>query len=404
MLMKLLLSLLCLVGTAAAAERQWDAEILPSEREVVTDAESGARLIFVTSHESEDTNLYFHQWSWLPDSSLMLFRSARDGRTGLFGYVEASGELARLEEAGQPRLMGDVTASRHGNSLYVMREGQVLEWQVAVAPGAQGAPARVTLTERRVAALPDLPGNVTGLNENSDGSMLVFGFNDRDTSHIVWMDRQTGEVRHLAKFAGPIQHVQASWDTPGLAMFATGALEPATGVTRDRLQHRMWLVDAEDGRPRMLYPQLEGELVTHEQFWVKDQVVFCSGMGHEGDAQESHVKVVDVRTGIARIICAGSWWPGGEAAAVAKLNWWHCSGAPNGRYVAADNWHGDIAIASALTARHRILTSGHRTYGSGAHPHVGWDPTGYRVVFATNLRGNADVCIAELPEDWRGEW
>ena len=393
--------LLCMTSAAAT---QWDAEILPPEREITTDSESGARLIFVTAHEADDTNLYFHQWSWLPDSSLMLFRSARDGRNGLFGYVEATGELARLQPEDQSGFMGDVTASRHANRLYLMRENQVLEWGVTVSPGKDDTPTRVTVAERLVGELPALPGRVTGLNETSDGAMLLFGFNDPARSHIVWMDRASGEIRHATPVEGPIQHVQASWETPLLAMYATGILVYPQEMTRDRLQQRMWLVEGGGGAPRMLYPQEPGELATHEQFWVGDHVVFCSGMEHEGDAEEAHVKVVDVRTGVTRIICAGAWWPGGTPAEVARFNWWHCSGAPNGRYVAADNWHGDIAIASALSARHRILTSGHRTYGSGAHPHVGWDPTGYRVVFASNRRGNADVCIAELPEDWRGDW
>jgi len=400
-----MLAIVAAVLLGGLGAQQWEADILPPEHEVTADPVTGARLIYVTSHGAEDTNLYFHQWSWLPDSSLLLFRSNREGASVLFGYIEATGELARLQPEGQPGLMGDVTASRHDNAVYLMRENQVLEWRITVHTPEGGA-TRVTVDERVAGKLPQVSGGLTGLNESSDGSMLVFGFTGSETSQLVWMDRATGEVRHQRPVPGPIQHVQTSWDIPSLAMYATGHVDRARPGTGDRWQQRMWLLDGAEGTPRKLYHQLEGELVTHEQFWVNNQVVFCSGEAFEGDAAQAHVKVVDINTGVARILCAGAWWQGAEteAEAAAKVNWWHCSGAPNGRYVAADNWHGDIAIASGMSARHRILTTGHRTYGKGAHPHVGWDPTGYRVVFATNQRGNSDVCIAELPDSWRGEW
>ncbi len=47
----------------------------------------------------------------------------------------------------------------------------------------------------------------------------------------------------------------------------------------------------------------------------------------------------------------------------AKRNWWHASGSPDGRWVAADNWHGDIMLFDGKTSRPQLLTTGHRTYG-----------------------------------------
>jgi hypothetical protein len=48
-----------------------------------------------------------------------------------------------------------------------------------------------------------------------------------------------------------------------------------------------------------------------------------------------------------------------------------------------------------------LLTAGHRTYGKGEHPHVGWDRAGRQVVFTSHLLGSPDVCVATVPEAWQ---
>jgi len=389
-----------LLPMSAVAQTSWEAEVFPAEHEITTVPETGARLIYVTNAPTVDTNLYFHRRSWLPDSSLLLFRSARSGRSELFGYIEATGELVRVQQP-EHRLQGDASASKFGNKVFVIHGATVYAWHIAISPGA---PSTVTVREERIGAAPGETGALLGMNENSDGSMVFFGRRSEEGgSEIYWMETATGAIRKTMPVDARIQHIQASWDQPGLLMYTRGEGDRAWQKPDGSLAHRMWLADLSDRESWVLYPQLEGELVTHEAFWVDNQVVFCTGIERENNAEESHVKVVNVETGVARITGAGAWWPGGSPEEVAKLNWWHCAGAPNGRFVAADNWHGDIAIFSGKTARTRILSTGHREYGQGAHPHVGWDPAGHRVVFATNMRGQEDVCIAELPEAWLSE-
>ena len=58
----------------------WECQILPSERQVVTDKASGAMITFVTTNKSDDKNLYFHDRCWLLDQEVMLYNSDRTGR------------------------------------------------------------------------------------------------------------------------------------------------------------------------------------------------------------------------------------------------------------------------------------------------------------------------------------
>lgn len=403
----IILSILVCMTCGAEAQDSWDCEVFPSEREITTDPGSGAEVVFVTTAETLDRNLYFHQNSWLPDGSLLFFFSERGGQSELFGYVEATGELVRIQTADKPA-GGLPTASRHGNRFFLSRGNSLFEWTVDVQPASSGSekPTRVRVTERKVGDLPDPQGaGLVGLSENSDGSGLFVGFGKGNGTggRIYRMNVQTGGVETVAAWESDnISHIQGSWENPDLVMFCK------TGALGDRyipdqpgaMPYRLWFADMTDREPWPLYRKLPGELVTHECWWTDDQVVFCAGERITGKAEDAHVKVIDTKTGIARIIGAGSWWPDATPEQLSKRNWWHCAGGPGGKFVVADNWHGDIGVMSALSARTRLLVQDHRTYGKGEHPHVGWNPDGTKVVFASNKRGNVDVVVATLPQSW----
>lgn len=402
----LTLACLILLGSQSARSER-DCPILPSEAQVILDPTSEAKVTFITNHPSEESNLYFHQGSWLADGSMLVFWSSRGGKNMLYGYLESTGELVHLQEE-NTSILYDPTCSRFRNSIYLVMPDGFHEWKVMVSPKTEGAASRLTIEDRLFAPLPEDWSGMSGITENSDGNAIVVGLNSKGpaVSRIVLVDTRTGEIREVAALDVGISHIQASWVTSDLIMFVKGShgsdrskpINPAKEVVA-----RMWLADLSDKEPWPLYPQEEKELVTHECWWVNNQVTFCSGQLARGYAEEAHVKVIDISTGITRIIGAGAWWPGGSPEEVSRRNWWHASGSPNGKFVAADNWHGHIALFSGLSSRTRLLTQNHRTYGKGLHPHVGWDPTSTKVVFTSNQRGNADVAIGVLPDKWLNE-
>jgi hypothetical protein len=397
--------LAAIAGISASSdqlERSWECRVLPAEREITVDDLSGVRVVFVTTHEASDRNLYFHQRSCLPDGSMLVFVSERTGRAEPFGYVEATGELVRLGHAADPRCTG-FTVSRYTNNVYLVKAGAVYDWAVELVPGRVGERTKVTVRERRICALPKGIRLKSGLNENADGRYLSFGFqrSDDDMNEIVAIEKATGKIITVTKVPWNVSHVQFSWTDPEMVMFARsyegGDRAPLTN-TEDR-HCRFWFADFSDRPAWPGYWQRPGELVTHECWWVNGLVTFCGAQRDE----ESHVKIFDPQTGVVRIVGAGSWWAGGTPFELSKRNWWHAAGDPGGKWVAADNWHGDIVVFDAKTTEERLVTQGHRTYGGGAHPHVGWAPSGERVVFTSNRKGNADVCVAIIPENWQNE-
>ncbi|MEJ5253267.1 MAG: hypothetical protein WHX60_15435 [Armatimonadota bacterium] len=363
--------------------RTYPLEVSEPEHQRIKDPVTGADLLFITTHPARDLNLYFHERSFLADELMVLFTSERE-RGGLMGYLFATGELVRIHTP--EGRVGGATAAKSRNSVFVLRGRQVLELALRIQTSQNPfkAPSQVFATERVICTLPEALSPATALNENANGSLLSLGVNFAGGGvGIITIDVRRGRVREVCRMESFGGHVQWSRTSPYLLSFA--------GRT-----NRLMVVDIRNGKPRAIYHEAPGELVTHEHWWVKDQILFCGG--HRDG--ESHVKVINPFTGEVRIIGAGAWWEGGTPAQYAKVNWWHPAGDENGRWVAADNWHGDIVLFDARTTRMYLLTTGHRTYGGGDHPHVGWDRRSRRVVFASHKLGNVNVCVATIPEGW----
>jgi len=380
------------VALLALAEAEpYPLDVFPREDKIVTDSETGVTVAFLTTHPAADVNLYFHERSWLADSSLILFYSSRENG-GLMGYLVKTRELVRICSANGEGI-GAATAAVHKNSVYALHGQDVCEFSLSIegAEGPLSTPSRVYATERVICTLPR-NNHTTALNESCDGKRLALGIScteDWPGPAIYTIEIDTGRheaVVRLPKEPGYEGHVQWSRTNPNWLSFAGRPL-------------RLQVVDVRDGTVFCPYKPWEGELITHECWWVNDQILFCGGI-HASPGEESHVKVLDVHTGQVRIIGAGSWWPGASAEELAKHNWWHASGSEDGKWVAADNWHGDIVLFEGHTTRPRLLTTGHRTYGVGEHPHVGWGRKGGQVIFASHKLGDLNVCVATIPESW----
>ena len=389
----LVLAIFCFLIPLTLFSNSWECRIFPSEQTTEIDATSGAKIIFITTDQAADANLYFHDRCRLLENKVLLFMSDRTGRQEIFAYIAETGELARLNRD-QDEAARVPIASRFGDRLFVARGNALYQWNISLTLTPQ---TKLSIEEKKLCEFPENAVHISGLNENSGGTLLSFGYKIDELHFIAVVDVRTGIAKEAARIAFPIQHIQFSWTQPDLLSFARGYGSDTAPLDPNEPAHaRIWFVNVNTNTPVPAFYQQPGELATHECWWINDQITFIGGHKPE----EAHVKVLDIKTGDIRMIGAGAWLPDQEPRDLARVNWWHASGSPDGRWVAADNWHGIISIFDAKTTQQHILTTGHRTYGSGAHPHVGWDLTGDSVVFSSNKRGNADVCIGLLPEKW----
>jgi hypothetical protein len=391
---KNLITVLMLIFASIVFGETWECEIHPSEQKIEIDPSSGAKIIFATTNPASDNNLYFHDRCFLFDNKMMVFYSDRTGRQEIWGYLADTGELVRLNNP-DASAASSALASRTGNKIYVSVDKSIREWKIDLTAKSTGT---VKITERKICDLPVNAQQLSGLNENSDFTLVSFGYKIGDVYYIAVVNVNTGEITTVVEVDFYIQHIQFHWHRPDILSFARGYESDTAPLDPNEPAHaRLWFVNINTKTPVPAFFQRPGELVTHECWWVNDQITFIGGH----NPQEAHMKVLNITTGEIRIVGSGSWWQGAEAAKISQYNWWHGSGSPDGRWVAADNWHGIIAIFDAKTTEKRIISSGNRIYGGGPHPHVGWDLTGDAVEFTSNIYGNADVCIGVIPEEWK---
>lgn len=372
---------------ASSVYAEYPLEVFPREDKAMTDPETGAPLLFLTTGASCDQNLYFHQRSWLADSSMIFFDSDRNPG-GLMAYIVATGELVRIA-ASDGSKTNRPTACFGRNSVFAMADDRVLEigLRVETAEHPETEPSKVFATERVIATVP---GVDTYLNENCDGRYLAAGCSAFPGKPIVLIRVEDGHVEPLCTLPGGVTyhgHVQWSISNPYWLSFAGAPI-------------RIWVVDIRDRKPWAPYRERENELVTHESWWVDDQLIFCGGI-HPQPKVDSHVKALDPRTGKVRIVGEGAWLPHADEDEVALSNWWHASGSPDGRWVAADNWGGRIMLFEGLTARPRLLTVGHREFGQKEHPHVGWDRKGRQVIVTSHKIEGVHPCVITIPQTWQ---
>ncbi|MDQ1257974.1 MAG: hypothetical protein QG656_2582, partial [Candidatus Hydrogenedentes bacterium] len=390
-------------GLACVAQENaasFDLTVLPPEHKQTTDPQTGAELLFLSTNPGEDGNLYYEQRSWLADSSLILFILGREDG-GLMGYLTATGELVRLTTPNGA--LGGVTAARNRNAIFGVRDGKIVELTLVIRPSADwaAAPSVVKCTERVICELgPNYRATNCSLTESSDGKYLSVGAGVRAATepggygYVLVIDVETGAVRELRNGPGTDfdGHVMFSLTNPNLLSYKCGQ-----GAYIE-------VVDIRDGGTIWRHMRHEDvEFCTHYCWWVNDSITFCGGF-HLKPFEDFDVKVANIYSGEIRIVGRGNWWPGATASELAACNWWHAAGHESGRWIVADNWHGDIAVFHGRTTRTYWLTKGHRTYGGGRHPEPGWDRRGEQVIFASHQLGNVDVCVATIPKVWQDEW
>lgn len=366
--------------------------VLPREDSRQTDSVTGAELLFLTNTNTPNHNLYFHQRSWLLDSSMILFTSSRPNG-GLMAYIVETGELVRLTTADGAGV-GSPVAAVNRNSVLGESGERVVEILINLSFTEVGGVkhAKVMARERKIATVKGMDGN---FNESCDGRYVATGqrgYPGGPKPGITIVNTETGQVEQLCDIPDGVKfhgHVQWSITNPNWLSFAG---EP----------HRLVVVDIRDRKPWVPYQTVPGEFVTHESWWVNDQIIYCGGV-HPAPTEESHVKSVDLHSGEVRIVGAGSWWPDAAPKDLARRNWWHSAGSIDGRWIAADNWHGDIMLFEGKTTRPRLLTTNHRTYGKGDHPEVGWDRKGRQVIFNSYKLGAVTVCVATIPTQWQAD-
>ena len=210
-----ILSLVLILSLPSHAQN-WQCEILPAERRIIVDSTSGADITFITTHGSNDTNLYFHDRCWMLDGKVMLFESDRTGREEIFGYIAQTGELIQFNRKIDSAAKFP-EASGSGNKIYIVRDLSIYAWEVSLDTEKR---TTVSISEKKLCEYPRESVPIHGLNENADGTLLSFGYQLNGSYHIAVVNTSTGVSDHITQMDYQIQHMQFSKSRSDLISYA----------------------------------------------------------------------------------------------------------------------------------------------------------------------------------------
>ncbi|WP_140986190.1 hypothetical protein [Asticcacaulis tiandongensis] len=365
---------LCLMLASPAA-----AEVgkrFPSEKQIITDRVTGKPLTVLTSGQFDDSRIYQTHPQWAQDGVHIIFRSGErsgDGTPQIFAVNELTGDIIQLTH-GKGVYTGSINVARLSQQVYYVRnEGgnkpqtvQVIDLAALLADSAAGQIRREGY-EKTVATLPQGFIMAGGFSLDADEKTAYFGFDQikapprpqgqpvpQVPGGILAMNLETGATHEVVRTDFRMGHVQANPLKSGEIMYCweTGGDAP----------QRMWIVNADGTGNRPVYEEGPDDWVTHEQFADADHVVF-NLMGHTEKLSKraTGILVINLRTGIIDNL--------GQVPFTSKgRSYWHNGVTYDGKYVAGDDFDGNVFLIDRETREQRLLTTGHLMRPDHAHP------------------------------------
>ncbi|MFN8239767.1 MAG: hypothetical protein U0X39_03340 [Bacteroidales bacterium] len=412
----------------------------PSERKVISDPMTGARLVFLTTKPAGDSKIYQTHSQWTADGKWLVFRSNRV-RGEAMAVNEETGDIVQITEGGYT---GMLCVARKSMKLYMMRfkapstermrrdmEVVVVDLEKLFADSEKGKLKSQDNYQKvvgQIAASLGAGGDMA-LDANEDFVYFRVGkeeaakhlspetkiepnFGPRNMgagpAGLMSLNITTGELRYIVSVPFQIGHVQSNPFVPGEIVFCweTGGKAP----------QRTWIVNSDGTGLRPLYPEAEYEWVTHEAVITKDEVAIAI-MGHRkpgipdmtpdpsNPGQEkgwgpcgtrekpTGLGIVNLRTREMRI--AGQT-PSGSGL-------WHVTGSEDCRWAAGDNFERGIYLIDRHSGEMILLSGGHKTTAAD-HPHPTFSPDGTRIEIQSAMLSednkSMNICIIHLPQGW----
>jgi len=379
----------------------------PSERSTSLDSETGATVIQWTNAPCTNQHLYFTTFSVTADDRWLVFLSDRDGSPNLYAIKRVDGSIRRLShnESGLLRsyvypeggLQGLSKASPcldpYHNRIFYIRDDAICftdlderaasEQKVCDLPaGWYGAYTHLSPDGRTFCVPCTDPGAFSGEKTQWEqlGKVPLRMQKDHLVSRIYLIDVETGKARIAAEVPFWVTHVQFDPAGSGRIVFN---LEGQIAGKGSPLPNRIWCLEP-TGDFRPISDEPANEWRSHEN-WAPD-----------GKSIVYH----GVRDG--RAFVAARTWEGDllHETSIEGAEFWHATGAPDGRRKFVDRRDGFISILDPGATEGRLvdLCRHDTTYTQqDAHAHPLVTPSGQSVIFTSNRSGNCQVYEVLLP-------
>jgi oligogalacturonide lyase len=407
----------------------------PSERKIVRDAVTGARLVFLTSTPAGDSKIYPTHPQWTADGKWLIFRSNRVAGQA-FAVNEASGAIVQVTETGYT---GMLSVGRKSMRLFLLRRADhanpaapaskdaipvalqlvAIDLQKLFADSAAGKLQPAANYEQIFGTLPGdfADGHELAIDANEEVAYFRLmhdaaakylppdvkpeaNFGPRNMgagpTGIGSMDLKTGAYKVVVAVPFQVGHIQTNPFVSGEIVFCweTGGKSP----------QRTWTVMADGSGLRPLFPEAPYDWVTHEAVITRDEVAFAI-MGHRPvgttepwgpSGTREHptgLGIINLRT--REVYIAGQTKRGSGL--------WHVHGSADGRWAVGDDFDRSLWLIDRHTNEMMLLTAGHKTTAAD-HLHPTFSPDGSKIEIQSAMLSadnrSMNICIVPVPEAW----
>lgn len=365
---------------------------MPAEKFFYRDRASGVEVTQLTDYRGHSHHFYFTNPGWYAGGRKLLISSDRNNRTNLFGLDLESGELEQLTDLAPvplPRELEFVRACKNP------RIEEAYFWHDLRLTA-------VDLESKRLRVVCEIEPRwcISQTNCSADGRFVYFGAWEDQSDHIetdllrgyvgfaeTWAARPLSQVVRAAVDGSGVEVVfeERCWighvnTSPTQSHLLTLCHEGPW----DRVDQRIWGLDATTGQVWKIRPTQPGEIVGHE-YWFADGL----RVGYHG-------RLADGR----HILGRARWddtqrvenaFPG-QTGHIFSLDERLVVGDGGGA-IRVWRWDGERYQGPRLLCRHDSSM-----HIQQAHPHPRIDPSGSYVIFTSDRSGYCNVYRAPLAD------
>ena len=362
---------------------------MTNERSSYIDRDSGVKVTQLTHYRGHSHHFYFTNSGWYAGGKKLLFASDRNNRSNLYSVEFATGEIEQLtdlEPVPPPRELEFVRASAHAGrgEAYFFHDSKLMA---------------LDLNSKGLRTLFELePGwSVSMTNASADGAYVYFGIWE-DLSNRFEVDLLRGYVGFEETWAAkPLSRIMrvATDGGGGETVFEehcwighVNTLPTRSGLLTfchegpwDKVDNRIWGLNAETDKVWKIRETASGEVVGHE-YWYADGL-HIGYHGHVGGtAILGRVRFDDT----GRLEHA---FPG-ETGHIFSLDK-HLVVGDGGGVIRLWKWDGERYGPPRILCRHDSSSHIQQT-----HPHPRLSPDGRYVVFTSDRSGYGNVYTVPL--------
>lgn len=396
-------------GISATLAPRMKSSPLPPERSTYADPGTGATVIQWTSAPCTNQHLYFTSLSVTADDRWLIFLSDRDGHPNLYAIDRREGAIRQLSHNTRGLLrsyvypQGGLTGLSKAspcldpvnNRLFWIQDDQVRSIDLDapdagermvcdLPPQWYGAYTHVS-PDGKTFCVPCTDPRAFGSEKTQWEQLLQVPARMKTQglkTRIYLVDVASGQARIAAEVPFWVTHVQFDPAGTGRIVFNLEghSFIDGKGVP---LPDRIWCLEP-DGRFRPLAEEPKGEWRSHENWAPDGQGIVYHGVRH------------------GKAFVASRTWEGKllHESSIEGVEFWHATGAIDGRRMFVDRRDGMIAVLDPGAAENRLvnLCRHDTTYDNqDAHAHPITTPNGKGIIFTSNRSGHCQVYEIAVP-------